>query len=92
MFGIAPASASLLSITLPQRLEARAGGLMPRVMFEKPASWQLLDVRVPPTADLECPRRHTEPERDVALLLARLNLALPPLSPPRISLPKTAAV
>jgi hypothetical protein len=28
--------------------------------------------------------RRTEPERDVALLLARLNLELPPQPPPRI--------
>ena len=32
--------------------------------------------------------RRTEPDRDVALLLARLNLSLPPQPPPRISLPK----
>ena len=36
-----------LSITLRQRLKALAGGLMPRVVFEKLATLQLLDVRVP---------------------------------------------
>jgi hypothetical protein len=78
-----------LSITLRQRLKGLAGGLMPRVVFEKLASLQLLDVRVPTTdgGDLLLVRR-TEPDRDVALLLARLNLALPPQPPPRISLPK----
>jgi transposase len=78
-----------LSITLRQRLKALAGGLMPRVVFEKLATLQLLDVCVPTTdgRDLLLVRR-TEPDRDVALLLARLNLTLPPQPPPRISQPK----
>lgn len=75
-----------LSITLRQRLKALAGGLMPRVVFEKLATLQLLDVRVPTTAGRELLLvRRTEPERDVALLLARLDLTLPPQPPPRIS-------
>jgi hypothetical protein len=79
-----------LSITLRQRLKALAGGLMPRVVFEKLASLQLLDVRVPTTDGRELLLvRRTEPERDVALLLARLNLVLPPQSPPRITAAKT---
>jgi transposase len=74
-----------LSITLRQRLKAQAGGLMPRVVFEKLATLQLLDVRVPTTDHRELLLvRRTEPERDVALLLARLNLTLPPQPPPRI--------
>jgi transposase len=78
-----------LSITLRQRLKALAGGLMPRVVFEKLAALQLLDVRVPTTDGRELLLvRRTEPDRDVALLLARLNLQLPPQPPPRISLPK----
>lgn len=79
-----------LSITLRQRLKALAGGLMPRVVFEKLATLQLLDVRVPTTDGRELLLvRRTEPDRDVALLLARLNLTLPPQPPPRISPPKT---
>jgi transposase len=78
-----------LSITLRQRLKALAGGLMPRVVFEKLATLQLLDVRVPTTDGRELLLvRRTEPNRDVTLLLARLNLQLPPQPPPRISLPK----
>jgi transposase len=74
-----------LSLTLRQRLKALAGGLMPRVVFEKLATLQLLDVRVPTTDGRELLLvRRTEPDRDVALLLARLNLALPPQPPPRI--------
>jgi transposase len=79
-----------LSITLRQRLKALAGGLMPRVVFEKLAQMQLLDVHVPTTDGRELHLvRRTEPAPDVALLLERLNLKLPPQSPPRISLPKT---
>ena len=78
-----------LSITLRQRLKALAGGLMPRVVFEKLATLQLLDVRVPTTDHRELLLvRRTEPDRDVALLLARLNLTLPPQPPPRITQPK----
>ena len=78
-----------LNITLRQRLKALAGGLMPRVVFEKLATLQLLDVRVPTTDGRELLLvRRTEPDRDVALLLARLNLTLPPQPPPRISTPK----
>ena len=72
-----------LSITLRQRLKALAGGLMPRGVFEKLASLQLLDGRVPATDGRERLRvRRTEPARDAALLLARLNLELPPQPPP----------
>jgi hypothetical protein len=50
---------------------------------------QLLDVRVPTTDGRELLLvRRTEPDRDVELLLARLNLQLPPQPPPRISSPK----
>lgn len=79
-----------LSITLRQRLKALAGGLMPRVVFEKLATLHLLDVRVPTTDGRELLLvRRTEPEQDVALLLARLKLELPPQPPPRISATKT---
>jgi len=79
-----------LSITLRQRLKALAGGLMPRVVFEKLATLQLLDVRIPTTDGRELLLvRRTEVDREVALLLARLNLTLPPQPPPRISPPNT---
>jgi transposase len=68
-----------LSITLRQRLKALAGGLMPRVVFEKLATLQLLDVRVPTTDGRELLLvRRTEPDRDVALLLARLTAGSTP--------------
>jgi hypothetical protein len=63
---------------------------MPRGVFEKLATLQLLDLRVPTTDGRELPLvRRTEPDRDVALLLARLKLELPPQPPPRIVAAKT---
>jgi hypothetical protein len=63
------------------------------MVFEKLAALQLLDVRVPTTDGRELLLvRRTEPDRDVALLLARLNLTLPPQPPPRISTSKTNSI
>ena len=77
-----------LSITLRQQLKAHAPGLMPRVVFEKLATVQMLDVRVPTTDGRELLLvRHTEPDRDVQLLLERLGLTLPPQPPPIIRYP-----
>lgn len=74
-----------LSITLRQTLKAQAPGLMPRVVFEKLATMQMLDVRVPTTDGRELLLvRHTEPDHDVQLLLERLGLVLPPQPPPKI--------
>ena len=62
---------------------------MPRAVFEKLATLQLLDVRVSTTDGRELLLvRRTELDRDVALLLARLNLTLSPQPPPRLSPPK----
>ncbi|MCX6908235.1 MAG: hypothetical protein NTY01_09355 [Verrucomicrobia bacterium] len=59
------------------------------MVFEKLATLQLLDVRVFTTDGRELLLvRRTESDPDVTLLLARLNLTLPPQPPLRISLPK----
>jgi hypothetical protein len=77
-----------LSITLRQKLKAQASGLMPRVVFEKLATVQMLDVCVPTTDGRELLLvRHTEPNNDVQLLLERLGLTLPPQPPPKIRYP-----
>ena len=69
-----------LSITLRQQLRGLAGGLMPRTVFEKLATVQMLDVRIPTTDGRELLLiRHTEPSRAVNLLLHALKLELPPL-------------
>jgi transposase len=77
-----------LSITLRQQLRGVAGGLMPRAVLEKMATVQMLDVRIPVLDGRELLlTRHTEPSGDVALLLAHLNLNLPPQPPPKIRYP-----
>ena len=77
-----------LSITLRQQLRGLAGGLMPRVVFEKLATIQMLDVCVPTVDGRELLlTRHTEPSTEVALLLEHLNLTLPAQSPPKIRYP-----
>lgn len=77
-----------LSITLRQQLRGLAPGLMPRVVFEKLAALQMLDVIVPTTDNRELLLvRRTEPDRDVALLLDRLGRSLPPQPPPKIRAP-----
>jgi hypothetical protein len=74
-----------LTTTLRQQLRAVAGGLMPRVVFEKLATVQLLDVSVPTTEGRELLLvRRTEPSRDVALLLDCLGRRLPAQPPPRL--------
>jgi hypothetical protein len=82
-----------LSITLRQQLRGAAAGLMPRVVFEKLATVQMLDVCVPTVDGRELVLvRHTEPDSDVALLLERLNLKLPPQAPPKIRYPAKPTV
>ena len=61
---------------------------MPRTVLEKLATVQMLDVRIPTLDGRELLlTRHTEPSSDVALLLAHLNLTLPPQPPPKIRYP-----
>jgi len=63
---------------------------MPRVVFEKLATVQMLDVAVPTTDGRELLLvRRTEPSHDVALLLDRLALTLPAQPPPKIRSPRT---
>jgi hypothetical protein len=78
-----------LSITLRQHLRGLAGGLMPRTVFEKLSTMQMLDVAVPTTDGRELLLvRHTEPARGVQVLLEQLGLSLPPQPPPRIRAPQ----
>ena len=80
-----------LSITLRQHLRKLSGGLMPRAVFEKLATLQLLDVRVPTTDGRELLLvRRTEPDPEVALLLHQLGRPLPPQPPPKITRPAPA--
>jgi transposase len=77
-----------LHVTLARRLRDSAPGLTPRAVIEKFKSMQMLDVYLPTTDGRQVIlTRHTEPDRDVALLLHQLRLSLPPQPPPKISPP-----
>jgi transposase len=77
-----------LMTTLRQMLKGSGTGLTPRVVIEKLATLQMLDVRLPTTDGRELLLvRHTEPDRDVAMLLEHLKLVLPPQPPPKITYP-----
>jgi len=52
-------------------------GLTPQAILEKLSAMYVIDVHLPTTDGKHIvPSRHTEPEPDVALLLAQLQLAL----------------
>jgi hypothetical protein len=74
-----------LSVTLKQRLQALAPGLIPKAVLEKLGAIQMLDVCFPTTDGrwLIMPR-YTEPAPDQHIVLHRLKLSLPPQPPPRI--------
>jgi hypothetical protein len=79
-----------LMTTLRQQLRGYAAGRMPRVVLEKLATIQRLDVCIPTTDGRELLLiRRTEPSTDVALLLEPLKLPLPPQAPPKIRYPQT---
>ena len=74
-----------LATTLRQRLKAHAPGLMPRVVFEKLGTIQMLDVHIPVSSGEELIlTRHSEPEEEVAMPLDKLDIKLPAQPPPRI--------
>jgi hypothetical protein len=82
-----------LQVTLKQRLRALAPGLTPRAVIEKMAAMQMVDVHLPTTDGRRLVlSRYTQPDRDQALLLQRLNLSLPDQPPPKISAPAEATV
>jgi transposase len=81
-----------LHITLARRLSALAPGLTPRSVLEKFAGMQMIDVHIPTTDGREIQlTRHTEPEAETKLLLAKLKLELPPQPPPKITLAQAAS-
>jgi transposase len=82
-----------LQVTLKQLLKQRAPGLTPRVVLEKLAAMQLLDVHFPTTDGRELIfTRYTQPEPDQQLLLAQLGWGLPEQARPRITAKSTVAV
>jgi hypothetical protein len=79
-----------LHVCLRQRLNAVAGGLTPRAVLEKFCAVQMVDVHLPTTdGRTVILTRHTQPEKELQVLLEQLHLSLPAQPPPKIS---TAAV
>jgi transposase len=75
-----------LHVTLAQQLRAHAPGLTPRSVLEKFAAVQMIDVEIPTTDGRTILlTRYTEPEPELKLLLARLQLELPAQPPPKIT-------
>lgn len=74
-----------LQVTLKHQARQLAPGLTPRSILEKFSTMQMMDVHLPTTDGryLILPR-HTQPDRDMKLLLAQLQLVLPKQPPPKI--------
>jgi hypothetical protein len=77
-----------LHVTLGRRLHAFAPGLSARAVLEKFAAISMVDVHLPTTDGRTLVlTRYTQPDRETALLLAKLKLELPPQPPPKITTP-----
>jgi transposase len=75
-----------LHATLRHRLRLKAPGLTPRSAFEQLSGIQMLDIHFPTTDGRTLVfQRYTAPNKVQKLLLAQLDLELPPQSPPRIT-------
>ncbi len=73
-------------MTLGRRLHALAPGLTPRSVLAKFAAIQMIDVHVPTTDGREFVlTRHTAPEPELSLLLAKLRYELPDQPAPKIT-------
>lgn len=75
-----------LLVTLKHRAKQLGPGLTPRSILEKFITMQMVDVHLPTTDGryLILPR-YTQPDKDLKILLAQLNLTLPAQPPPRIA-------
>lgn len=80
-----------LQVTLKNRLQRHAPGLTPAAVLDKLAAIQMIDTWIP-TIDgrwLILPR-YTQPEKDLQLLLDKLQLKLPKQPAPRITAAQTS--
>jgi transposase len=75
-----------LHVTLKNRLMIHAPGLTPAAVLEKLATIQMVEVWIPTTDGrwLVLPR-HTQPEKDVQMMLDQIRITLPDQPPPRIT-------
>ena len=75
-----------LHVTLRRRLRDLAPGLTSRAVLEKLRSVAMVDVHLPTTDGREIVlTRYTQPDPEVAMILQRLKLQLPPQPPPRLN-------
>jgi transposase len=75
-----------LHVTLRRWLRDLAPGLTPRSVLEKFAAVQMIDVHLPTTDDRHVIlSRHTQPEKELQVLLDQMRLTLPEQPPPRIT-------
>jgi transposase len=75
-----------LHATLRHKLRLKAPGLTPRSVFEQLCAMQMLDVHFPTTDGRTLIfERYTMPDKVQKLLLAQLDLELPPQTPPRLT-------
>jgi transposase len=82
-----------LHVCLRQRLKAVAGGLTSRAVLEKFCAVQMVDVHLPTTdGRTVILTRHTQPEKELQVLLEQLHLTLPAQPPPKISAAAARAV
>jgi hypothetical protein len=82
-----------LHVCLRQRLKAVAGGLTSRAVLEKFCTVQMVDVHLPTTdGRTVILTRHTQPEKELQVLLEQLNLTLPAQPPPKITAAAALAV
>jgi transposase len=80
-----------LHTTLRNIARGRAGGLTSAAILDKMSAIQMIDVHLPTTDGRHIVMsRYTQPEKDLALLLAQLGLTLPAQSPPRVYASGTA--
>ena len=78
-----------LHVTLRHRLKGLAPGLTSRAFLEKLRAIPMVDVHLPTTDGREIVLpRYTQPDPEVALLLDRLHLTLPPQPAPHLNLRK----
>jgi transposase len=76
--------------TLRHKLRLKAPGLTPRSLIEQLSAIQMLDVHFPTTDGRWLIfKRYTQPNKVQKLLLAQLDLELPPQTPPRITSSRT---
>ncbi len=79
-----------LHATLRHKLRQKAPGLTPRSLLEQLCAIPMFDVHFPTTDGRTLIfSRYTTPNKTQKLLLAQLDLELPPQSPPRITSAKT---